>query len=382
MKRFRSFIFATIVVLIFFGSLETVLRFSGFQPTIRFKQFALPAWMEELDPLVLAKYQDFVVEQEFVNEDVYAYKPDLRYGYLLKPNLKITVSNYSSAIFIDKLPSWKIESDSKGNRISTQGSVNTVAESMTIHVLGDSSSFGWGVNFEDSYPQQLIKILKDSPNFSKATVKNHSIPGFTSFQGRLLLEDKVEIEKNDIVLVSFGFNDSYTSKSSDRLRFEARNTMPKKIIWYLNRLLILKGLRTLILNLPSFRISESKYTRVSLKEYQDNLVIIFKAILKKKGKPLFLNICNGQEYSNVAEKTAKTLKIPFLNIPEKFKQHLSQAHNIYPEKFVAYFEVYGEFMEKETQLAFLFPDFCHPNEIGHRLIAEILFHESKVFNLK
>ena len=61
----------------------------------------------------------------------------------------------------------------------------------------------------------------------------------------------------------------------------------------------------------------------------------------QKGKPLFLNICNGQEYSNVAEKTAKTLKIPFLNIPEKFKQHLSQAHNIYPEKFVAYFEVYG-----------------------------------------
>tara|TARA_B100000686_G_scaffold224342_1_gene231488 strand:- start:116 stop:1267 length:1152 start_codon:yes stop_codon:yes gene_type:complete len=383
MKPFRSFIFATIIVLIFFVFLETVLRFSGFQPTIRFKQFALPAWMEELDPLVLAKYQSFVVEQGFVNEDAYAYKPDLRYGYLLKPDLKITVSNYSSAIFLDKLPPWKIESDSKGNRISTQGSsVNSISESMTIHVLGDSSSFGWGVNFEDSYPQQLIKILKDSPDFSKAMVKNHSIPGFTSFQGKLLLKDKVEIEKNDIVLVSFGFNDSYTSKSSDRLRFEVRNTIPGKIIWFLNRLLILKGLRTLILSLPDLRISESKFTRVSLKEYQNNLGIIFKTILKEKGKPLFLNICNGQEYSNVAEKTAKTLKVPFLNVPKKFKQHLSQAHNIYPEKFVAYFEVYGELMEKETHLAFLFPDFCHPNAIGHRLIAEILFHKSKVFNSK
>jgi len=380
LKSFRSFIFTLSIVLIFFGFLETVLRFSGFQPTINFKQFALPAWMEELDPLVLAKYQSFVVEKGFVNEDAYAYKPDLRYGYLLKPNLKITVSNYSSAIFIDKLPPWKIESDSKGNRISAQGSVNPITESMTIHVLGDSSSFGWGVNFEDSYPQQLIKILKDSPDFSRATIKNHSIPGFTSFQGRLLLEDKVKIEKNDIVLVSFGFNDSYTSKSSDRFRFEALNTMPGKIIWSLNRLLILKGLRTLILNLPNLRITESKFTRVSLKEYHDNLGIIFKTILEKKGKPLFLNICNGPEYSNIAEKTAKTLKIPFLNIPEKFKQHLSQAHNIYPEKFVAYFEAYGELMEKETQLAYLFPDFCHPNAIGHRLIAEILFYESKVFN--
>ena len=87
MKPFRSFIFAAIIVFIFFVFLETVLHFSGFKPTIHFKQFTLPAWMEELDPLVLAKYQSFVVEQGFVNEDAYAYKPDLRYGYLLKSNL-------------------------------------------------------------------------------------------------------------------------------------------------------------------------------------------------------------------------------------------------------------------------------------------------------
>ena len=39
-----------------------------------------------------------------------------------------------------------------------------------------------------------------------------------------------------------------------------------------------------------------------------------------------------------------------------------------------------ELMEKMTQLAFFFPDFCHPNAIGHRLIAKVLFQESKVFN--
>lgn len=379
-KPLRSFIFATIIVLMFFGFLETVLRFSGFKPTIHFKKFVLPAWMEELDPLVLAKYQSFVVEQDFVNEDAYAYKPDLRYGYLLKPNLNLTVSNYSSGIFIDKLPPWRVESDSKGNRISIQGPVNHIAESMTIYVLGDSSSFGWGVDFEDSYPQQLLKLLKNSPSFSKAIVKNHSTSGFTSFQGRLLLEDKVEIKEDDIFLVSFGFNDSYTAKKSDRLRFEARNSMSGKIIWYLNRLLIFKGLRKLIPNFPNMNISKTNIARVSLKEYQQNLGIIFNTILKKKGKPIFINICNEAKYSNVAEKTAKTLMIPFINIPKKFKQYLSQAHNIYPEKFVSYFEVYGELMEKETQLAFLFPDFCHPNAIGHRLIAKILFQESKIFN--
>ena len=377
-KPLRPFIFSTIIVLIFFGFLETVLRFSGFQPTIRFKKYDFPAWMEELDPLVLAKYQGFVVERGFVNEDAYAYKPDLRYGYLLKPNLDLTVSNYSSTVFVDKLPPWRIESDSQGNRISKRGAVNPVGESMAIHVLGDSSSFGWGVDYEDSYPQQLAKILNDSPSLLKVIVKNHSTPGFTSFQGRLLLEDKVKIKKGDIVLVSFGFNDSYSSRNSDRSRFEARNSTAGKLIWSLNRLLIFKGLRTLIHNLPDLKTSKTKITRVSLKEYQENLGIIFKTILNKKGKPLFLNICNGEKYRDAAEKTAKVLNIPFFNIPEEFKQHLSQAHTIYPDKFVDYFEAYGEMMEKEPRLAFLFPDYCHPNATGHRLIAETLYKESRI----
>ncbi len=90
-SKIKHFLFSLFLILIFFGSLETVLRLSGFEPTIPYKKFEIPAWMEELDPLVLAEYQRFVVGQNFVNEDAYAYEPDLRYGYLLKPNLQLTV---------------------------------------------------------------------------------------------------------------------------------------------------------------------------------------------------------------------------------------------------------------------------------------------------
>ena len=65
-KKLLHFLFSAFIVLMFFGFLETVLYLSGFQPTIPFKKFAIPAWMEELDSLVLAKYQGFVVEQGFV----------------------------------------------------------------------------------------------------------------------------------------------------------------------------------------------------------------------------------------------------------------------------------------------------------------------------
>ena len=377
----RSFLFSTFVVFMFFCLLEMILHFSGFQPSISYKKFVFPAWMEELDPLVLANYQSYVAEQGFVNEDVYAYRPDLRYGYLLKPDLQLTVSNYSSAMFFDKLPPWTIVSDARGYRVSAQHSKVEGNATHTLHVIGDSSSFGWGLEFEDSYPQLLAGKLKQISS-SGVIVKNYSTPGFTSYQGRLLLEDRIEIKNGDIVLVSFGSNDSYPSLRSENVRFKARNSMLGKVSWSLDRLLIIKWMRTLIHSLPEPRIPKTKNNRVSLEDYQKNLSAIFKEILQRGGKPHFINICNRGSYHSVAEQAAKSAHIPFYNFPEKFKPYLSKVHDLFPEKFVTYFDAYGKFLEEDTRLAFLFPDLCHPNAIGHGLMANAIFErlEGETFN--
>ena len=57
-------------------------------------------------------------------------------------------------------------------------------------------------------------------------------------------------------------------------------------------------------------------------------------------------------------------------------------HDLFPEKLVTYFDAYGKILEKETQLAFLFPDLCHPNAIGHGLMANIIFErlEGEILN--
>jgi lysophospholipase L1-like esterase len=381
-KTLKPFLFSLFVVVMFFCLLEMVLHFSGFQPSISYKKFVFPAWMEELDPLVLASYQNYVAEQGFVNEDAYAYRPDLRYGYLLKPHLHLTVSNYSSAIFFEKLPPWTIASDAKGNRISGQNPAVEENEAHTLHVLGDSSSFGWGVDFEDSYPQQLAEKLKQPSQASSISVKNYSTPGFTSYHGRLLLEEKVKIKNGDIVLVSFGSNDSYPSLKSDSVRFQTRNSMVGKISWSLNRLLVIKWMRTLIHSLPEPRIPKTKNNRVSIEEYQENLGAIFKEILQRGGKPHFISICNIGNYRDVAEQAAKSAHIPFYDFPEIFNPYLSKVHDLFPEKFVTYYDAYGKLLEKETQLAFLFPDLCHPNTIGHGLMANAIFErlEGEILN--
>ncbi len=378
-NRLKHLLFSIFLISIFFGFLETVLWLSGFQPSLPYKKFKIPAWMEELDPLVLSRYKSFIVDQDFVNEDAYAYEPDLRYGYLLKPNLQLTVSNYSSAVFINKLSSWTITSDSNGNRISLDYSEDEYlgAEVRTLHVLGDSSSFGWGVKFEDSYPQKLKEKLKQSSKFSNLVVKNYSTPGFTSYQGRLLLDDKLKVKKDDIVLVSFGGNDSHPAAKSDRVHFKIRNSFIGKINWSLNRLKIYKWLRNILYYLPESTVSETKNRRVSLEEYKENLKLIFKSTLREEGAPIFVNICNTGVYGSTAKIVAKSLRVPFYNFPEIFKPYLSKIHNLYPEKFVSYFEAYGKLIEKEDQLVFLFPDLCHPNSIGHALMADILSLDDK-----
>ena len=53
------------------------------------------------------------------------------------------------------------------------------------------------------------------------------------------------------------------------------------------------------------------------------------------------------------------------------------VHDRFPAQFVTYLEAYGEGMEANPMLAFLFPDRCHPNEIGHGLMAEVIFNASE-----
>lgn len=368
-KPVQTFLFSVGVVFFFFGFIEAVLRLSGFEPVLHYKTYSIPAWMEEMDPVVLEKYQQFVAGQGFVNEDAYAYQPDLRYGYRLKPNLSITVQNYSSALMVDKLPPWTILSNAEGFRAPFNHQVKI--EARTLHVLGDSSSFGWGVDFEKSYPSLLVEKLNSVSPFN---LNNRSLPGFSSFQGKLL--GLADVKKGDWVILSYGWNDSYLALQTDRRHFESRNSLAGKIDYNLKHLLLFRWMRTWDLPAPAREFKEGS-RRVPLKQYRENLAALVEGVREKGGRPVFVNICNFEGYQDAARQTADNKKIPFLNFPTLLKPYLSTVHDRFPDLFVTYFEAYGEDMGADPMLTFLFPDGCHPNEIGHSLMAEVLFETFK-----
>jgi len=374
-KIIRSFLFSATTVIFFFGFVELVFRFSGFEPVFQYKAYAIPSWMEELDPVVLEKYQQFVAGQGFVNEDVYAYEADLRYGYKLKPNISITVRNYSSAYVVDKLPPWTVVSNTKGFRVSSSGEAKT--EEKSLHVLGDSSSFGWGVDYEKTYSSLLVEKLNASASSSSDhfELRNLSLPGFSSFQGTLLWQELGEVKNGDWVILSFGWNDSFPSYQTDRQQFESRNSLMGKINWNLRQILFFRWMRTW--RLPESGLEYKAGSRVPLTQYRENLEALVEGVREKGAKPVLVSVCNFAEYQDTARQIAGNKNIPFFNFPSSLEPFLPTVHDRFPDQFVTYFEAYGEGMEADPMLVFLFPDRCHPNEIGHGLMAEVLFETFK-----
>ena len=74
-----------------------------------------------------------------------------------------------------------------------------------IMAIGDSCTFGLGVNDDQTWPAQLqAKIDKEGYD---AEVINAGVPGYTAYQGmRYLRRDGLKL-KPDLVVASFGFND-------------------------------------------------------------------------------------------------------------------------------------------------------------------------------
>jgi lysophospholipase L1-like esterase len=333
--------------------------------------------MEELDPAVLEKYQRFVAGQGFVNEDVYAYRPDLRYGYKLKPDISLTVRNYSSAFVVDKLPPWTIVSDTAGFRAPYKD--QDKAEGRTLYVLGDSSSFGWGVDFEKTYPFLLIEKLNTIDSSVPSKLRNLSLPGFSSFQGKLLLQELGEVKKGDWVILSFGFNDSVPSNLTDLRQYESRNSLAGKISWNMRQVLLFRWMRTWLVELaePPLFQKENVGRRVPVNQYRENFKTLIERIQKKGAIPVLVSVCNYPEYQDTAREIAEDKKIPFFNFPLMLEPYLPTVNDRFPDHLVTYFEAYGEAMEADPMLVFLFPDGCHPNEIGHGLMAEVLFEAFK-----
>jgi len=82
-----------------------------------------------------------------------------------------------------------------------------------VLALGDSCTFGLGVQDGEAWPAQLEGLLRIEG--LDVEVVNAGVPGYTAYQGRRVLETRGLTLEPDVVLVAFGFNDAEGMQRSD-----------------------------------------------------------------------------------------------------------------------------------------------------------------------
>jgi len=79
--------------------------------------------------------------------------------------------------------------------------------SVRIALLGDSTSFGWRVEYEQTYGELVRRKLEE--HTGKATeLRNFSLPGYNSQHLRVVLEDRVLPWQPDLVILHYDHNDA------------------------------------------------------------------------------------------------------------------------------------------------------------------------------
>ncbi len=151
-----------------------------------------------------------------------------------------------------------------------------------IMTMGCSTTFGWGVNDDESYPARLETLLHQE-GYRRAEVINAGQPGYTSFQGRWLWETVAHKYRPDVVLLGFVVQDARKAEYSDlsqALQQGNADFLKHNLLYKWRLYLLLKSFRDKDVIRTKERAeggSEGVF-RVSDQQYLDNLRALRSAI--------------------------------------------------------------------------------------------------------
>jgi hypothetical protein len=115
-------------------------------------------------------------------------------GFELKRNLSVEMHGHL------------IVTDAEGHRVP-KNPVSVPNDAVRLAVIGDSSSFGWGVDYEYAYPylyrQEMEAITKGA-----IELKNFSVPAYGSKQEARMFQTRVLPYKPDLLILHHDNNDA------------------------------------------------------------------------------------------------------------------------------------------------------------------------------
>lgn len=113
-----------------------------------------------------------------------------------------------------------------------------------ILALGDSQTFGNGLELSDTWPKQLERLLNDSSKDIKYEVINSGLPSSDTWQHEIIHQRMLSRYHPDAVVLAFYVNDVVTRFNPTHKNLEEKNMLKARATYLLKRSALLLALRT------------------------------------------------------------------------------------------------------------------------------------------
>ena len=367
---------------------EVSIRVSGVQTDLarnEHAQIALPVWLLADETWVRDRQTKLrrsggepipAAEVEWL----YHFEEARYVQYKLKPKIDVEAVNPFNEIEVARHVTFRIRSNDDGFRErpfrpKAPGQVRIVT-------LGDSSTFGWGVDAEWTY-QRLLEARLSEWIPDRFEVLNLGMPGYNTRHGLGVLRHWALALEPDLLIVSFGANDPRLVPRPTDALLAADDTPLGALRFAALRLHTYRLLRRLLLSavdpLRRERVQATErqaplVPAVDLDGYRDNLRAIVELGRRAGAPTIFVSVCTRDaRYVEAMRQVARASGSGFLDVGELFTQRVDDliAGRLYPDRVAHYRALYGRAMRDRKSL-FVTSDGCHPHQVGHSLIADAL----------
>ena len=200
------FLFGVLVPAVFLGGIEGICRVIDLPRRLspNPSKLEMPTWMLEEENTAVREIRQ---DDEMTMAWLRLFESGEGFRVRLIPNVRERILNTFSLIPDTSLSMYTVQS----NELGFRGPALPEAKSegaYRILVFGDSSSFGWGVEYEQSYSGRLQQLLEARFPGRRFEVGNFAMPGDSSEYGRLIFDRFAATYKPDLVILGFGANDA------------------------------------------------------------------------------------------------------------------------------------------------------------------------------
>jgi lysophospholipase L1-like esterase len=342
----KIWIFSLLVIFLFFGTAEAILRMVGFEY------------------YTYVKYMNFYREQQGVPSGGIVSEPN-------KDNMVLVILHKKDPVLF-----WRNVPNI--GPVSSQGFVNSTRKTYEltkssnvyriISLGGSCTNRGWV-----TYPERLENLLNEA-NVSDISfeVINAGVGGYGSYQGMNYFVNELHEYAPDLITVYFGWNDHwraihYPDKEQPRankLVMKLQETLDyTRIYQFLNKTIGEAKLK----NEPIFR------PRVSLSDYRSNIVTIISTAKKKDIEVLLMTAPEAFTSDNIAMHERRGLVTPDVDPIKLHKAYNEVIREIAASEQVEMVDlesIFNDLPEKET---YFLKDGIHHRDKGLSVVAHAIF---------